>query len=286
MVEFYYDPVFEEKDACQVVLAPAPDQEKLSESLPVPADVDAEVAPMCVYRPLTPEQERHLFRKMNYLKYLAELADGTPEQDDRLAHAMSVRNAVLKHNTRLVYDIVKPYARYSRHTVPELFSEASLWMVMDIIDGFDFTKGGPFGAFVSLCVRRNMWKHLTKANKAQKRCGGDEALGTVCDHRRGECEAACIEDEFSRLRDFIWDHVDNEKTADLVIRRLGLNDGKPQSFDEIAVGYGVRYQTVQKQFDAAMVGLFGHTVNGNVIKTIQGRQKDNGKYNTIRAGQG
>lgn len=275
MVSYHYQDVYDEKNAAEVILCAAPDNDLLVLSVEPPEDVDKEVAPMCVYRPMTAEQEFHLFRKMNYLKYLAESADESVERDDRLAHAMSVRNVILKHNTRLLYDIVKAYAKYSGHTTPELFSEAYLWMMTEIIDGFDFTKGVPFGAFVSQCVRRRLWTYLSRSYKARKRCGTDEAeaIGNVCDHRcTDECDT--VADRFATLRDLIWDHVESEENRDIVLRRLGVNNGKIEPFESIADSFGISRQAVQQRFDATMIKLFGHTVNGDTMRTIQGGARD------------
>ncbi len=274
--EFFYDEIFDEKDAAKIVLGLTPDQELLEVSLPVPEDVESEIAPMCVYRPLTKEQELHLFRKMNYLKYLADLVDNTVEQGDRLAHAMSVRNVILKHNTRLLYNIVKAYKKYIAHTTPELFSEANLWMMTEIIDAFDFRLKVPFGAFVSQCIRKRLWNYLSRSTVSRRKMiTGDNAIFTgVSDYRSVENENLNVEDEFTKLRDFLWDQVEDDKTRDILIRRLGLNNGISQSFEDIATAYGIKYQTVQKQFNTAMIKLFGHTVSGNTIRTIHGRARD------------
>jgi RNA polymerase primary sigma factor len=272
--DFYYDEkLFEGKDASNTLLGQVPELEQFELSLPVPTDVEPEIAPMCVYSLMTKEQELHLFRKMNYLKYLGFCASGN-ERDDRLAHAMSVRNVILKHSTLLMYQIVKAYKKYTAHTTSELFSEANLWMMTEIIDGFDFRLGVPFGAFVSQCVRKRLWTYLSRSSVGRRKMvtGNNEALTEVTDYR-SENKDSCIVDEFTNLRDFIWDHIDDDKTRDILLRRLGINNGFSQSFQEIAAAYGLKYQTIQEQFNTAMVKLFGHTVSGNTIRTIQRKNR-------------
>lgn len=282
---FFYEELFDVKDASQKVLGPAPDQNLLEVSLPVPDDVEAEIAPMCIYQILTKEQEIHLFRKMNYLKYLTTLTDNTLEQSDRLAHAMGVRNVILKHNTRLLYDIVKAYRKYISHTTSELFSEANLWMMTDIIDGFDFRIGVPFGAFISQCIRKRMLNYLWRStnNRRKMMTSNSTALMEISDYRAVIEDSVNINDEFRQLRDFLWDHVDDDKTREILIRRLGINNCVSQSFEEIARTYGVKYQTIQEQFNSAMIKLFGHTVSGHTIRSIQGRARDHGQGRQIPA---
>ncbi|MFX8660840.1 hypothetical protein ABTM16_19405, partial [Acinetobacter baumannii] len=87
---------------------------------------------------------------------------------------------------------------------PELFSEANLWMMTEIIDGFDFTLNVPFGAFVSQCVRKRMWNYLSRSTSRSRKMvtGGNEALMEVSDYRSGD-PPVDVEDEFARLRDFL-----------------------------------------------------------------------------------
>lgn len=285
-IDFYYDEIFDKSTANRIICSPLPNQETLEELLPIPADVEPDIASMCIYRSLSSEQEFHLFRKMNYYKYLANCEISNNEDDyvneecnDHLAQAVNVRNLILKHNTRLLYDIVKAYRKYIGYTTSELFSEASLCMVTEIIDNFDFRMKVPFGAFVSQCLRKRIWNYLSRSTHTRRKVitGDDVALMELSDYRSNYKETdESIRDGYAALRDLIWDHVDDEKTRDILFRRLGVNNGVIQSFEEIAKDYNLKYQTIQEKFDDTMKKLFGHTVNGNTIRSIQGRIKDNG----------
>jgi hypothetical protein len=278
-VNFYHDPAFDIKEALQTILGPCPGEEALGVGEQAPPGTDPEVAGMCSYPPLTPEQERHLFRKMNCLKYLAYLADCEDEKRDYLTQAMWVRNIILKHNLRLVFSVLKPYAK-KPGCLQELFNEASVWMMTEFIDAYDFRGDVPFGAFAAGCLRRRVWGYLSKQYKG-KELTGEYQFCDIEDHRKGEEAAAKVDDEFERLREYLYDHVKDETTLDILFRRLGLCNGRIESFQEIAKAHGIRYQTIQERFDTAMVRLFGHTVNGNFIRSLQGKKKDHDRRRQI-----
>jgi len=275
---FFHEPAFDDAEAVQVILGPAPDEEDLATPDDPIKGADPEVVSTCSYRLLTKEQETHLFRKLNCLKYLAFMASDD-ERNDRLAHASSVRNVILKHNLRLVFTVAKAYEK-PPYTVMELMSEAVVWMMQEFIDGYDYRLGVPFGGFLAGCLRKRLWGYLD-AGRREREVTVDYELSAVQDHRRGSHEVNSVEDEFEKLREYLYANIKDEKTLDILCRRLGLNDGHMQGFQEIAKSYGVRWQTIQQQFDAAMVKLFGHTVNGNFIRTLQGRKKDNDRRREV-----
>jgi len=268
--EFFHEDSFGDEEAVRTFLSPAPGEEGLSS----PSEPqEGELESLCSYPPLSAEQEAHLFRKLNCLKCLASRAGSEEEKQDRLIQASWVRNIILKHNLRLIANVAKPYARPFLPLM-ELLSEASMWMMTGIIDSYDYRLGVPFGAFAAGAVRKDLWNYLDKV-KREKSQTGDFKLCSVEDHRRGEHEASQVEDELEKLREYLYANASDEKTLDIVCRRLGLNNGKMQSFQEIAKTYGLRWQTIQQQFDRAMIQLFGRTVNGNFIRSLQGRQNDN-----------
>lgn len=282
MNNFLHEPIFDEPAERSIVLGPAPGEELLGVPETLLSGSDAEIGGFCRYAPLTREQEFHLFRKMNCLKYLASVAENEDERQDFLTQASWIRNVIVKHTMRLSLHIVKPYVRYGI-PIMELMSEASMWMMDEIVDAYDYRmEDNTFGGFASDRLRKRLWSYMAKRNRPRE-VTGDYELTRVEDHRRDQQEAASVEDGFEQLRNFFYENiVDDDDLLGIVFRRLGLNDGRIQSTEEIGKAYGITYQAVQKKFDSVMVKLFGHSVSGNFIRSLQGRQKDHGKRRKIQ----
>ncbi|MGL4419417.1 MAG: helix-turn-helix transcriptional regulator, partial [Gemmataceae bacterium] len=73
-LEYIHTTDFEDTSLDALILGPMPDQEEFdskSESMKAPKDVEPQMAYLYGRPLLTREQEAHLFRKMNYLKFLA-----------------------------------------------------------------------------------------------------------------------------------------------------------------------------------------------------------------------
>ena len=109
----------------KTLLGPAPAPAKPPKRVRPPAGLPPYLASLYEVPLLTREQEVHLFRKMNYLKYKASklVAQLDPEHpDNRLLdrieklyeQSVAVKNEIIRANLRLVVAIAKRYARSRR----------------------------------------------------------------------------------------------------------------------------------------------------------------------------
>ena len=113
---------------------------------------------------LTREQEVHLFRKMNYLKYkssaLRRKLDPVRPQEALMAHVenayqeiVATRNGIIRANLRLVVSIAKRYLRPDQDIL-ELISDGNL-SLMRAVELFDYSLGNTFSTYASWAIIKN-----------------------------------------------------------------------------------------------------------------------------------
>lgn len=114
---------------------------------------------------LTTEQEQHVFRKYNLLKYKAKkLLDcknnSSFESDiyDLMKQAIVVRNFIAVHNMRLAISVSKNFSQAISQTNDSLWNivaEANL-CVLKSIRCFDFNLNFKFSTYVTWAIRNNL----------------------------------------------------------------------------------------------------------------------------------
>src|SRR5262249_18978341 len=151
-LEYIYHPSFDDPTMRETILAPMPrlaEYEEKRHSMRVPKDVPVELAPLYEVPLLDKEQEQHLFRKMNFLKYEASRLrrsmckvneDGSvsneidptrvrirvlEEIEDLQEEASAVKDQLISANMRLVVNIAKRHQAQSDNFF-ELLSDGNL----------------------------------------------------------------------------------------------------------------------------------------------------------------
>jgi RNA polymerase sigma factor (sigma-70 family) len=103
---------------------------------------------------LTSNQEFHLFRKLNFMKYKAKKyfnwykMSQSPKLKEIIFNYMAeipkVRNLIVCCNTRLAALVIKKRKDYYNNNINALLSDCFL-NIMKAVDGFDFTRKNEFG---------------------------------------------------------------------------------------------------------------------------------------------
>jgi RNA polymerase primary sigma factor len=144
----------------------------------IPKDLPAHLARLCEAKLLTAEEERELFRRMNYLKYRANVARArlNPEKPDEAAvqtverllrEASDVRDQIIRANMRLVISIVKKFVT-PKHSFDELLSDGIV-SLMHAVDKFDYDKGFRFSTYAYRAIARNAYRSITDQHKEDSR---------------------------------------------------------------------------------------------------------------------
>jgi len=139
---------------------------------------------------LTREQEAHLFRKMNYLKYkTSRLRDDLDSHRPsvRAMHeilqladqAMAVRNEIITANLRLVVNIARRYA-HSSDELFDLISDGNI-SLMRAVDRFDYDRGFRFSTYATWALIKNYSRSIAVEIRqlARFRTGEENPLDNV-----------------------------------------------------------------------------------------------------------
>lgn len=127
---------------------------------------------------LTPEGEQHLFRRMNYLRYLANRrrTQLNPDHPDaKLIHEIeklvrdseAARTQLVESNLRLVASIARKFSK-SRNDFEELLSEGNA-ILLYAVDKFDFSRGFRFSTYATHAIQRHFFRVLQRMHRKRSR---------------------------------------------------------------------------------------------------------------------
>jgi len=227
---------------------------------------------------LTPEQERHQFRKFNYLKYLAHvirrpMAEGRGDLRkaktiERLyAQAAQMKRSLMSANLRLVIAQVKDYVRMET-TFDELVSDGNL-SLSKAVEHFDYTRKFKFSTYAVWAIRSNRALIWHQGNRYRTRfrtvpweqCGqydkwhpGDPSEDLLLDYSQNLDEDMVEEDTQSLASQLLGLLDDRER--DVVTRYYGIGRDS-EELGEIAVnsGYGVSRSRIGQIEQRAIIKL-------------------------------
>ena len=179
---------------------------------------------------LTREQEIELFRRYNYLKYLAsvERAGMKPgavastklaEVEQWLAEAEEIQRILIEANLRLVVSVAR------RHTVsganlPDLVSEGNLSLV-HAVERFDYTRGFRFATFASWTISKD-YAHKIPSQMARPDRSTAHSIAQFQREFKNEREVDFVAIERARLS--LTNVIKNELTSReqyVILNRFG-----------------------------------------------------------------
>lgn len=188
---------------------------------------------------LTAEQETHLFRKMNYLKYLAahlrdtlDLENPKTSQMEEIEslynQAVKTKNDIVTANLRLVVSIAKKHVNVHSQLY-ELVSDGNLALIR-AVEKFDYSRGNKFSTYASWAIMRNFARTIPSEMKYHERF-----------HASGESELFDLRaDERSDLHSEERDQLEREVQVD---RLLNVLDEREQNILSQRYGLGENRET-------------------------------------------
>jgi RNA polymerase primary sigma factor/RNA polymerase sigma factor len=248
---------FERPDAAKEILASIPTSASRKTSSSQRAGIPSYVAQLYDVPLLTAEQERHLFRKYNFLKFrAARLREGLDwddpqeelldEIEDLYERAVAARRQLARANLRLVVAIAKRYTS-SADDLFERISDGNLTL-MNTIDKFDYSRGFKFSTYATWALQRNFARQYVNQVKQSERfrTGKDDALLAHTDSRgnpRHELQAQeHREAQVSRL----FEHL-NDRERHIIRRRYGFGmQAAPQTLQELGEELGISKERVRQ----------------------------------------
>lgn len=184
---------------------------KSTASSSLPKDLPGHLARLCAASLLTADEERELFRRMNFLKFRANALrssldpsepDGETiaEIDSYIAEAAAIRDRIIQANMRLVIAIVKKFVT-PRHSFDDLLSDGTM-SLMQAVDKFDYDRGFRFSTYAYRAIARNAYRAIMDQRKASRRFMADTEVLTEEAIDEGS-SASMDEHTWSRLRNLL-----------------------------------------------------------------------------------
>jgi len=266
---------FEDHSKEAEILGPMPRAEEYEDkrrSMHAPRDVPPELASCYEYPLLDREQEAHLFRQMNYLKYRASklrdelLKDGevdasrvrvsTLRQIEELQErANAVKEVLINANMRLVVNIAKRHGNQAENFF-ELLSDGNMSLIR-AVEKFDYGRGFKFSTYASWAIMKNFARTIPDEKHRRERfvTGHEEVFEIAPDTRSDEHEMVATKERATHNVNRLLEHLD-ERERDIIRMRAGLdNNARGMTLEEIGQQFGITKERVRQLNARAMKKL-------------------------------
>jgi RNA polymerase sigma factor (sigma-70 family) len=269
-LDYIHHVSFEDPDLEAGIVAPMPDAEEYEAKrrmMRVPKDVPPELAPLYEVPLLNKEQEQHLFRKMNFLKYKASLLrlhlckDGIaggeidPSRiriqdlkhiEDLQSQANAVKDQLINANMRLVVSIAKKHAAQTDNFF-ELLSDGNMSLIR-AVEKFDYSRGFKFSTYASWAIMKNFARSIPDEKHRRERyvTGHEELFEAAADTRTDEHEVLAAAEQKAQQVNRLLDYLE-PRERQIIRMRAGLDgDRKPMTLEEIGNEIGITKERVRQ----------------------------------------
>lgn len=221
-----------------------------------PADLPSHLAALCHSELLSAEDERELFRAMNYLKYRANVLRSTLDPaapcaekiaaiQGYVVQAEAIRDHLMLANMRLVVSIVKNFVGPT-HSFDDMLSEGVI-SLMHAVNKFDYDRGFRFSTYAYRAICRNALRLISqqKRDRARYSSSSDQLL-EVADENEW---STVVEQRWTRMRGVMKDMLDRlDRRERFIIRgRFALGSHRRvRTFQCLADKLGVSKERVRQ----------------------------------------
>ncbi len=257
-LDYVSAPSFEDPAAVAEILGPSPEPavSPASRRSGAPEDLPAYLASLYEFPLLSREQERHLFLKMNYLKYRAHQLRaaldpghcdaGSLDEIERLqGEAVAVKNQIIRANLRLVVSIAKKHAGLTNNLF-ELISDGNMSLI-HAVEKFDIGRGFKFSTYASWAIIKNFSRSIPEAKHRRERfiTGYDEMFEAATDDRADEYEH---ESSLKRMKDAVKGMLGRleDRERRILIGRYGIGGAEPQTLEQLGRTLGVTKERIRQ----------------------------------------
>lgn len=212
---------------------------------------------MCEADLLTPDQERVLFQRMNFLRHQAMMVRSRLDHESPSRSGLALfyrlvglaewhRDAIVRSNLRLVFSIVKKFVN-ANNAFDDLLSDGIVALIR-AVEKFDYDRGFRFSTYATQVVRRNAYRTVVQRQKERSKvAGGIQEMGLdISDEER---TPAISEHRWHELRSRLTVMLgDLDRREKLIIRaRFSLGSHrKVQTLQALADRLGVSKERVRQ----------------------------------------
>jgi len=266
-IEFIYHSSFDDPLMEETIRADMPDAEAFEDhrrQMRIPKDAPPELISNYEMPLLSKEQEQHLFRKMNFLKYRASQllkemtlpsglinyarlrVEALDQIEDNLKEATKVKELLIRCNMRLVTSIAKKHAGQAENFF-ELLSDGNM-SLMRAVEKFDFSRGNKFSTYGSWAIMKNFARSIPdEKNRRERFVTGNEEVFDAAEDKRSdeqECLAAAAQaaEKVNRLLEYL-----EPREREIIRMRAGLdNNGDGMTLEKIGEKLGITKERVRQ----------------------------------------
>lgn len=256
-LEFVPNPEFGAQDAESTIVNEDDivDSEAARDSS-VPKHLPGHLARLCQFKLLSADQERRLFRRMNYLKYRAmegraQLDPHRPDLEtldaieEWCTEVRKIRDRIVQANFRLVISVIKKFVT-AQNSFDELLSDG-LASLMHAVDKFDYDRGFRFSTYAYRSIVFNTLRDLKSRNTEAAGLSvlSEGVVSELTDERRSSQQ----DEEASRRRSVLKHCVHQlDRRERFIIRsRYALGSHRrTRTFQDLADRLGISKERVRQ----------------------------------------
>jgi RNA polymerase primary sigma factor/RNA polymerase sigma factor len=256
-LDYIHNDSFAKKKLEADILGSMPDADSGGRKSRAPSGLPPYLASLYDTPLLNREQEYHLFRKFNFLKYrasqLRDKLNPTRAKSTTMAEiehlyeqAVRIKNQIVQSNLRLVVSIAKRHVNATDDFFT-LVSDGNMSLIR-AVEKFDYSRGNKFSTYASWAIMKNFARTIPHEFKHRDRFRTSlDELFTSQEDGRGD---QLGEESAQRLRseqvNKILARLDDREQK-IIISRFGLDyRQEPQTLKEVGAEMGVTKERVRQ----------------------------------------